>query len=254
MDRAGPRPPARLTIGGHRVVSVFARQLHLPIELAREPTLDEYLAGPNAEAVAAIRQAAAGQGEPFIFLFGPPETGKTHLLQAACLVAAEGGRLAHYIPLGRPGIAPDILEDLERLNLVALDDVDLIAGQPPWELAVFDLFNRLREHGRALITTAAAAPDDLSLGLPDLRSRLHWGPRYRLLPLTEADSETLLRESARRRGMPLAPEVVRYILTHHPRNPSALLELVAGIDSLSLREQRPPTIPLVRRVMRHEDD
>lgn len=234
-------------------MSVSARQLHLPIELAREPTLDEYLPGPNAEAVAAISQAAVGQGEPFVFLFGPPETGKSHLLQAACLVATQSRRLAHYIPLGRPGIAPDILDDLERLDLVALDDLDLVAGQPPWELAVFDLFNRLREHGRALITAAAAAPDDLSLGLPDLRSRLHWGPRYRLLPLTEADSEVLLRESAHRRGMPLPPEVVRYILNHHPRNPVALLELVSSIDSLSLREQRPPTIPLVRRVMRHED-
>ena len=232
---------------------VPARQLHLPIELAREPTLDEYLPGPNAEAVAALRRAAAGQGEPFIFLFGPPETGKSHLLQAACTIAAQHRRLAHYIPLGRPGIVPDILVDLERLDLVALDDLNLIAGQAPWELAVFDLFNRLREHGRALITTASTAPDDLSLDLPDLRSRLHWGPRYRLLPLNEADSETLLRESAHRRGMPLAPEVVRYILTHHPRNPAALLELVAGIDSLSLREQRPPTIPLVRRVMRNEE-
>jgi DnaA family protein len=229
-----------------------ALQLHLPIELVREPTLAEYLPGPNAEAVAAVRGTASGQGEPFIFLFGPPETGKTHLLQAACLAAARAGRQAHYIPLGRPGIAPDILEALERLDLVALDDVHRIAGQPAWERAVFDLFNRLRERGRALVAAAAQPPDDLALGLADLRSRLHWGPRYRLLPLTEPDSETLLNESARRRGIPLPPEVTRYILTHHPRNPCALLDLVARIDSLSLREQRPPTIPLVRRIMRDD--
>ena len=234
-------------------MSTHALQLHLPIELAREPTLAEYLPGPNAEAVAAIRRTASGQGEPFIFLFGPPETGKTHLLQAACLAAAGAGRQAHYIPLGRPGIEPDILEALERLDLVALDDVHHIAGKPAWERAVFDLFNRLRERGRALITAAAKPPDGLALGLADLCSRLHWGPRYRLFPLTEQDSEALLTESARRRGMPLPPEVTRYILTHHPRNPGALLDLVARIDSLSLREQRAPTIPLVRRVMRVEE-
>ena len=231
-----------------------ALQLHLRIELLSEPTLAEYLPGPNAEAVAAIRRTASGAGEPFIFLFGPPETGKSHLLQAACLAAAEVGRQAHYIPLGRAGIEPDILESLEQLDLVALDDMQRIAGDPVWERAVFYLFNRLRERGRALVTAATAPPDDLALGLPDLRSRLHWGPRYRLLPLTEPDSEALLCASARHRGMPLAPEVTRYILTHHPRNPSALLGLVAQIDSLSLREQRPPTIPLVRRVMRGEDD
>jgi DnaA family protein len=164
------------------------------------------------------------------------------------------GRQAHYIPLARAGIEPGILESLERLDLVALDDLERVAGVPAWERAVFDLFNRLREHRRALITAATAPPDDLALGLADLRSRLHWGPRYRLLPLTEPDIEALLCATARRRGMPLAPEVARYILTHHPRNPSALLELVARIDSLSLREQRPPTIPLVRRIMRREED
>lgn len=235
-------------------MSASARQLHLPLERVREPTLDEYLPGANGEAVAAIRGMATGLGEPFLFLFGPLETGKTHLLQAACLAAAQAGQQAHYIPLGQAGLAPDILEDLERLDLVALDDLDRIAGSPDWERAVFNLFNRLRERRRGLITAASSPPDDLALGLPDLRSRLHWGPRYRLLPLTEVESEALLRESARRRGMPLDPAVARYILTHYPRQPSALLDLLAGIDSLSLREQRPPTIPLVRRVIQGEAD
>jgi len=233
-------------------VSARARQLHLPIELIREPTLAEFLPGPNAEAAAAIRGTATGQGEPFLFLYGPPETGKTHLLQAACLTAAAAKRQAHFIPLGRTGIAPGILEDLERLDLVAVDDLDRIAGDRGWELALFNLFNRLRECGRALITSAAVGPADLALGLPDLRSRLHWGPRYRLLPLTEPDCEQLLVESARRRGMAVGAEVTRYILTHHPRNPSALLDLVERVDRLCLREQRTPTIPVVRRVMRGE--
>lgn len=228
-------------------------QLHLPIELSREPSLAEYLPGANAEAVAAVRGSADGTGEPFLYLWGPPETGKTHLLQAACLAAARAGRHGHYIPLGTPGISTDILEGLERLDLVALDDVHRIGGQPAWERAVFDLFNRLRERGRTLIVTAAAAPDGLDLGLADLASRLHWGPRYRLQPLGEADSERLLCESARQRGIPLRPEVTRYILTHHPRGPSALLDLVARIDSLALREQRQATIPLVRRVMKGPD-
>ena len=229
-----------------------AQQLHLPIELIREPSLAEFVAGPNAEAVAATRATGAGRGEPFLFLFGAPETGKTHLLQAACLGAAEARRSAHYIPLGQPGLQPDILADLEQLNLVAVDDVHRVAGDPQWELALFNLFNRLRERGRSLVTSAATAPDDLALELPDLRSRLHWGPRYRLLPLTETDCELLLTQSARRRGMTLGPEVTRYILTHHARNPSSLLDLVERLDRLSLREQRPPTIPLVRRVIRGE--
>jgi DnaA-homolog protein len=229
-------------------------QLHLPIELVREPSLAEFVPGPNAEAVAVIRTTAAGRGEPFIFLYGPTETGKTHLLQAACLAASAERRRAQYIPLAREGIAPDLLDDLERSDLVAVDDLHRISGDARWELAVFNLFNRLRTCGRSLIMSAPVAPAALPLDLPDLRSRLQWGPRYRLLPLTEPDCEQLLVETARRRGMAVGAEVLRYILTHHARNPSALIGLVERLDRLCLREQRPPTIPLVRRVMRAESD
>ena len=230
------------------------RQLNLAVELVREPTLAEYLPGPNGAAVAAVTATAAGTdgGEPFLYLFGLPGTGKTHLLQAACLAARASRRQAHYVPLGQPGLEPAVLDDLERLDLVAVDDLDRVAGRPDWERALFDLFNRLRERGRSLVAAAAVAPDDLALGLLDLRSRLHWGPRYRLLPLAEPDCETLLIETARRRGLSLGPDVARYIMTYHARDPASLLELVAQVDRASLREQRHPTIPLVKRVMRGE--
>lgn len=197
--------------------------------------------------------AAAG-GESFLYLFGLPGTGKSHLLQGACLAARGARRHAYYyyVPLGRLGLDPTVLDNLERLDLVAVDDLDRVAGSPDWERALFDLFNRLRERGRSLLTAAAVAPDDLAIGLADLRSRLHWGPRYRLLPLTEPDCETLLVETAQRRGLALSPEVVRYIMTYHARDPASLLELVAQVDSASPREQRHPTIPLVKRVMRGE--
>lgn len=225
------------------------RQLALPIERVREPTLEEYLPGPNGEALAAIAGSAAGQGEPFLHLFGLPGTGRSHLLQAACRAAGEAGRQALYVPLGRPGLVPEILDGLERLDLVALDDLDRIAGDLHWEHALFDLFNRLREHGRTLLTAATAAPDDLALGLPDLVSRLQWGPRYRLLPLSESDCERLLAETARRFGLTLGPEVVRYVMYHHARDPGSLVELVTHLDRVSLREQRQPTIPMVRDVL-----
>lgn len=228
------------------------QQLHLPIEWVREPTLAEYLPGPNAEAVALVSTMADGVGEPFLFLFGNQGTGKTHLLQAVCLAATQQGRQAHYVPLGTAGLEPILFDNLERLDLVAVDDVQTIAGDAIWERALFDLFNRMREQGRRLLTAANAAPDTLPLGLPDLRSRLQWGPRYCLLPLTDADCEKLVIKSACRRGMALSSDQARYIMNYHARDPTSLLTLVERIDSLSLREQRQPSIPLIRRAMRED--
>lgn len=252
-DRHCPVAAVPLTTRHPSLLPTPPLQLHLPIELIREPTLDDYLVGSNGAAVAALRAAANGHGEPFLFLFGLPGTGKTHLLQGACLSAHQTGRRAHFIPLDHPGRSLAMLEGLERMDLVAVDDVDQISGDPDWEFALFDLFNRLREQGRALLTSAAAPPDALPLGLEDLRSRLQWGPRYQILPLTETQCEDLLVDTARRRGLVLGPEVVRYIMTYHPRDPGSLLDLVARVDVASLREQHKPTIPLVRRVMRQTD-
>lgn len=228
------------------------QQLHLSIELRREPTLADYLPGRNREAVSAFEATAAGRGEPFLFLFGLPGTGKSHLLQGACLDAARHGRHTQYCPLGLSGLDPGVLGGLERLDLVAIDDLERIAGQADWELALFDLFNRLRERGRALVVAASVAPDALGLRLPDLCSRLQWGPRYRLQPLDETECESLLKASAHGRGLILPPEVVRYIMTRYPRDPESLLNLVRRVDAWSLREQRQPTIPLVRRAMQGE--
>jgi len=225
------------------------RQLSLPIERTREPTLEEYHQGPNAEAVAAVAASASGLGEPFLFLVGSPGTGKTHLLLAACRAASESGRQTHYVPLGHPGLAPTLLDDLERLDLVALDDLDRIAGDSDWEQAIFSLFNRMREHGRTLLAAAKASPAELTLCLPDLVSRLQWGPRYRLLSLTEPECETFLVETAERRGLRLGPEVVRYVMTRHARDPAALVDLVTRLDTASLREQRRPSIQMVRQLL-----
>lgn len=228
---------------------VRPRQLHLPIELRREPTLARFLPGANGEALAAVERAAAGQGEPFLYLFGPAAVGKTHLLQGACAEVARRGCQASFFPLGLAGLDPGVLEGVEDMALVALDDLERIAGDPDWERALFGLYNRLREQGHTLIAAAGVAPDGLGLDLPDLRSRLQWGPRYRLQPLDEGGCESLLREAAACRGLILGPEVVRYIMTRNSRDPASLLELVARLDAVSLQEQRQPTIPLVRRAM-----
>ncbi|MBK1644579.1 DnaA regulatory inactivator Hda [Thiocapsa imhoffii] len=227
-------------------------QLHLPIELLREHELADYCPGPNGEALAATTTLAQGTGESYLYLFGGPATGKTHLLQGACRAAIDAGRTAQYVPLGQSGLHPLILENLERRALLAIDDVQRIVGQPDWELALFDLFNRARHQGCRLLIAATAAPDDLGLGLPDLASRLQWGPRYCLLPLTDRDSELLIMRVAAGFGMRLGPETARYIMNNCARDPASLIAIVERIDRISLREQRQPSIPLVRRIVRGE--
>lgn len=224
-------------------------QLILPVELRPESDFAEYLPGPNAEAHAAIVSWSMGNGERFLYLFGPPGSGRTHLLQAACRAGAGLGRQVVYLPLAHPELAPAVLEDLEQADLVALDDLQAVAGAADWERALFTLYNRLRE-GRGRLLMAADAPAaELAVGLPDLRSRLRWGPAYRLESLGEADCARLVRDAAARRGLTLRDDGIAYLMRRAPREPAALLALLADLDRLCLQDQRRPTVPMLRRLL-----
>jgi DnaA family protein len=225
------------------------QQLPLGVALKTEADLEDYVAGPNLEAATAVAEWAAGGEDTFLYLSGPPGTGKTHLLQAACRHAADRSETVFYLPLAEPDLMPTVLEGLERRDLVALDDLQSVVGQRKWELAIFGLYNRLRETGRRLLVSADAPRTELPIALADLRSRLGWGPGYRLRPLGESDCEHLLLRAASRRGLRLGEDAAGYIMRRCRREPRELLALLDRLDRASLTRKRRPTVNLIREVL-----
>jgi len=221
----------------------------LPLLLRPEARFEEFIPGPNGLALAAVRAAVSSGNEPYVFLCGPSGTGKTHLLHAACQAAIEQGRRSVYVPLAESRLAPAVLEGLEQLWLVTVDDVQRVAGDANWERALFGLFNRLREAGGRLLVASDRPPGELPVELADLRSRLGWGPAFRLQPLGDADCECLLRHAARRRGLELEDPAIGYLMRRVPRDARVLLAVLDSLDQASLREKRRPTIPLIRALL-----
>jgi DnaA family protein len=227
---------------------LFAQQQVLDFGLAPSRTLEQFLPGANGVAAGLVAQQAEGRGEPQLYLWGGMGSGKTHLLQAACQRAGEHGLTAAYIAL-LDAPHPGVLEGLERLGLVALDDVQAVVGQAVWEEALFDLINRLREHAVPLLLAADQPPSALPVALPDLASRLGWGPILRLEGLDDAAKLELLRRRAGERGLILPDEVGRYLLEHLPRDLSSLLEGLERLDRASMERQRKLSLALAREVL-----
>lgn len=227
------------------------RQLALSIRWNDAASLDNFEVMPgNEPAVAAIRTMDLRRPEgSCTYLFGPPGCGKTHLAQAACRRIGEAGCTSFYLPLGEAGqIGVEALQGLETLDVVVVDDVEAVAGNRPWEEALFHLYNRVIEAGGRLLMTASSRPDRLALELPDLSSRLAWGLVLRLEPLDDAHRLRALQRRAAFRGLDLSDEVGRYLLTRCPRETAYLFELLDRLDREALAAQRRLTIPFVKAV------
>lgn len=225
----------------------------LPFDFHRDQSavFHSYFAGDNGEVLGALRHLSALESPQSVYLWGPPGTGKSHLLQAMCHAAsASSGTPVSYLSL-REAMkhGPEICDGLESCAMVCVDDLEAIAGNESWEGALFALYNRLRDARRTLVASGTAAPRASPIVLADLRSRLEWGLVYQLHPLSEADKRNLLLERGHQRGLTLDPGVVDYILRRHPRDVGSLCAFMEQLDRASLSAHRQVTIPFVRTLL-----
>ena len=231
-------------------IGVPGRQLPLGFYRNEAASFENFVAGPNAEALAAMQRVGDETGRPFICLWGATGTGKTHLMQAACVRASDQGRRVFYLPLSEvASLSPSVFEDLELFDLVCLDGLDAVARQPTWEQALFRLYNRLRDRHAGLVISGRQNPRDIDLLLPDLASRLVWGLVFQVKALDDIDKREVLVRRARRRGMELPAEVIDFLMARVRRDLPALCDLLDKLDWESLSSQRRLSVPFVKAVL-----
>ncbi len=226
-------------------------QLPLGVGLRDDATFDNYYASiANTPLIEYLNRQLERDAEPFLYLWGAPGSGRSHLLQAACHAASDADKRALYLPLADLGHFPPLmLEDIERLDLVAIDDLEYVIGRKRWEEALFHAFNRLRDAGKALVIAANTSPRQLDVVLPDLASRLAWGVTFHLHPLDDTERLAALKLRANVRGMQLPDDVGRYILHRGPRELGELCRALETLDQASLSAKRKLTIPFVKSAL-----
>ena len=210
------------------------RQLILDLLPETPPTLDNFVAGSNAEAMAALTEWLAGLHDATAFcLYGESGCGRSHLLQASGF---------HYVDAA---LLPSLQGVTANMPL-AIDNVDALDDDG--QIALFALYNQIKTTGGRLLTAAEQPPAHLALR-EDLRTRLGAGLIYRLLPLTDAEKAAAVAAQARERALKLSPEMVGYLLRHAPRDMRTLSMLVVAIDQYTLEQKRPVTLPLLRELL-----
>ncbi len=222
------------------------RQLPLGVRIADRALFATYMPGENRHALEHLQALARGSLAGIAWVCGPEGVGKTHLLQAACVLASE--RMpAGYFPLREwAALGAAALEGLPQLGCICLDDLDSVLGNAAWERSLFGLYREVEERGARLIASAAQPPGLYAWSLPDLASRFAASAVFQLHPLSEAEQREALQLRARTRGFELPESTARWLQRRFPRDMGSLYALLDTLDEAALIEQRRLTVPFIR--------
>ena len=210
------------------------RQLILDLLPESAPSLDNFVAGGNGEALSTLTGWLAGASpDTSLCLWGEPGSGRSHLLLAS------GFRFAD-------AAADPSLSRLADDDALAIDNVEALDDEG--QVRLFNHFNRLKMAGGRLLAAAPQPPAHLALR-EDLRTRLGSGLICRLHPLSDAEKAAALATQARERALKLPSEAIDYLLRHAPRDMRTLSAFVVALDRYTLEHKRAVTLPLLRELL-----
>jgi DnaA family protein len=220
------------------------KQLALDLAQSPPPTLENFVGGRNAELIQNLKKLAAREaGERFIYIWGERGSGRSHLLQGVAAAARAAKASAAYIACTRD---TRFAEGVESPDCVAVDDVDILGDDA--QVALFHLYNALRERRGSLVASGDAPPVQLKLRR-DLVTRLGWGLVYQVRALSDEEKAQALTRHAAARGFPIPDEVCDYLLARVRRDMPSLLATLDALDRHSLEAKRPITVALARELL-----
>ena len=246
-----PTPPPPLVTSG---------QLSLGLELSTKMTLNDFINTDNQAITTNIynlielesKKITHNQNicENSLYLYGPKGSGKTHLLHGICHLANEKQLSSIYLD-ARSITEKHInsLDDMQYLEVICIDNIEHIAKKKKWELAFFNLFNRVYTQGTSLIMTSSQKPKQLDIQLPDLLSRLQWVLAFKIHELKDDDILKALKNKCKQQGLEISEDTLKFMILRLTRNINDLSIAIERLTNLAISTKRRLTIPFVKKVL-----
>jgi len=232
-------------------VEPVIKQIALPLSLDRQFSFDNFVSERAELILSSLQALVIGKGEIQVGLWGAASSGKTHLLNASADFARLNGvpmqiydatQLLHCDAAG--------FEGFSHCDVLAIDNLDALAGNAEWEACFYQVINRCRDGEYRFLFSTTLRPESLATRLDDFRSRLQWGLLLQLPFSDDAEIRQILRKRAGLLGIELSDEVISYLMTHHARDLAEQIAILQHLDGVSLSQQRKVTIPLVKQALR----
>jgi len=189
-------------------------------------TFDTFVVGPcNRLAHASAVAVADSSGKLYnpLFIYGTAGVGKTHLLHAIChrTLARRQTRPVVYMPCRRfvsdyiaaleSGGLEAFRDRLSEADILALDDIEVLATRPQTQEEFFHAFNLLHEADRQIVMTSSQAPQEIEMLEQRLVSRCNWGLVARIEQPVFETRAAIIRRKTSMRGMSLEEDVIQLL-------------------------------------------
>ena len=237
---------------------VLSGQLSLGLETPKAITLDNFNSDNNKTTLTIINKLLKTSKqiksdfdtEKSLYLYGPSGCGKTHLLKAIAHQATKLKLSSIYLDLNQIiDSDPSLLEEAKHLEVICLDNIELICGNKQWELACFNLFNRVYTHGTSLVVSSNTKPKALAINLADLLSRLQWVLALKINSLDTDSLKPIIIERFANKGLYISDEVLKFTLCRLERNVKDIFHKIDLIINTAICESRQITIPFIKKVI-----
>jgi DnaA regulatory inactivator Hda len=216
------------------------RQFVLPLPHRTATGREDFLVTPsNQEAVTWLDQWPNWPGRVLI-IHGSAGCGKSHLAK----VWQTQSRAEIMAATALPAL------DLAKMpSHLAIENLEQITGNNLAEQNLFHLINMTREQSGTLLLTASKAATQLTITLPDLRSRLLAAHAVALQVPDDQLLVGMLLKQFNDRQLQVGQDVLDYLLTRIERKAETIAAIVAALDQAALAENRAITIPLARQTL-----
>lgn len=202
-------------------------------------TRDDFLVtDANRAAMAMIDQWPAWPSHGAI-VCGPAGSGKSHLAAIWQAMSEANSIAATSVTLKN---VPTVLVH----SAVVIEDIDNSAID---EAALFHLLNLVRQNQSHVLLTSRVPVQDVTLHLPDLRSRLASLPTFTILAPDDGLLRAVLVKHFADRQIAVDEALINYLLARMPRSLGMARDLVARIDAEAMTEKAEITRGFAGRVL-----
>ena len=228
-------------------------QYTLPVDHYVEQTLDNFVEGRNSELIKHL----SGLGDIFkgFWIYGQKSSGRSHLLRAKCNTDSKALlRDVHYVgckelPLSGRDRFSALKTAVKFGRTIAIDDIGFGIGDREFELHLFEIYQRLNEENGTLLISHHTSALMLNFAIADLGSRVRALMNFELKELNDSHKSVFLIQRAKARGFRLPQIVIKYWLSHGPRDMEMLVNDFETLAEVMLRRKHVLTIPLFKEVL-----